>query len=525
MVAPLAHRHPAGRRLTHPDRILGHVPLPSDPKAPWPPTGQKPIQDDFATADAWWAGDPARLTALYTGSTSPAGSRWNSFWSRKNTTPTQQPTDLDRVHVPIASDIASAAADLLFGEPLKITVPGAGGDTPDAGAAKTQDRLDQLVDLVGLGSTLLEAAEVASGLGGVYLRPTWDPEIAPHPLLHVIHADRAVPEWRWGRLVAVTFWTVVSTEGDVVWRHLERHEPGQILTGLYCGDRDMLGVSQPLDAHPATARLEAEQDLTVMLGAPVMLARYVPNVRPNRRHRNQPVGRSDCAGLEPLMDALDEAMTSWMRDIDLGKRRIIVPSEFLETNGRGKGAVFNTDTRVFTPLEMDPAHQERAGIEMIDFDIRAGDHAATVATLAQQIVRSAGYSPQTLGFEGSGGLRTATEVSADEGKSAATTCRKQGYWTPPLVDVLELLLLIDARLFNSGVEPARPQVAFPDPNESSIREVGTTLNLISLAKAASTKTKVKMLHPEWSPQDVDDEVAAIRLEEGVVGDPTGGFPL
>ena len=35
------------------------------------------------------------------------------------------------------------------------------------------------------------------------------------------------------------------------------------------------------------------------------------------------------------------------------------------------------------------------------------------------------------------------------------------------------------------------------------------------ARAASTRTKVEMLHPEWDDQRLDDEVAAILDETGL----------
>ncbi|MCL4293905.1 MAG: capsid protein, partial [Acidimicrobiia bacterium] len=74
-------------------------------------------------------------------------------------------------------------------------------------------------------------------MGGVYLRTVWDTQVADHPMLDVVHADRAVPEFRWGRLVAVTFWRTLTADraAAVVWRHLERHEPGVIFHGLFEG--------------------------------------------------------------------------------------------------------------------------------------------------------------------------------------------------------------------------------------------------------------------------------------------------
>lgn len=497
------------------------MPLPLTDQ-PWPPTALAPIMGDITTADAWWTGDPNKLTAIHGGPT-PRGGRYRSFWSRAKQAQ-DQGKSFDRVHVPIASDIAATGADLLFGDEIDIKVPEAHGDKPDEAAVKAEARLLELADLVALQPTLLEAAEVCGALGGVYLRPTWDPASAAHPLLAVIHADRAVPEWRWGRLAAVTFWTVIATENDTVWRHLERHDPGSITTGLYAGDATRLGVAMPLDKRPETAGYEPEINTKALLGIDGILPRYVPNVRPNRRHRGTPHGRPDTQGLEPLMDALDEAMSSWMRDIELGKRRIIVPNEFLQRAGRGLGAGFDTDQSVFSPLDLDPAHAANAGITMVDFAIRTQDHLATTTELTRQIISSAGYSPQSFGMQGDGAAITATEVDANEGKSDRTTDRKGQYWRPQLVDVLMDLQRIDAAVFKSGVQPFRPQVEFGHQHHQDPAKTAETLNLIGMAQAASIETKVRMLHPEWETPQVLAEVAAIKAEQGLATDPTGGLP-
>ena len=64
----------------------------------------------------------------------------------------------------------------------------------------------------------------------------------------------------------------------------------------------------------------------ISTGSPGLAVVYVPNQRPSS-WRNDPLGqhlgRSDLAGVESLMDALDEAYSSWMRDIRLGKARLL----------------------------------------------------------------------------------------------------------------------------------------------------------------------------------------------------------
>lgn len=521
------------------------MPLPSEPKQPWPPMVWADVQREVDEAAAWYSGDPDKLSTFYSGPVTgqPQSSRrgWSRFWGRRSQDPRSTPRQ--QIHVPAAADIAATAADLLFGDAPRLIVPeahsddapqpsaeGEPADPVTSAASAAEERLQEWMEEGPLAATLLEAAEVASALSGVYLRPIWDEsrELVARPTLTVMHPDCAVPEFAFGQLAAVTFWRQLEAQGDGkdVWRHLERWEPGYVLHGLYRGDAKTLGVKMPLANHPATAKLgETHEDGIVQNpeGMDGLLCRYVPNVRPNRKHRGLPIGRSDYQGCEPMMDALDEAMTSWMRDIRLGQARIIVPQSYLERRGRGQGATFDLDAEVFTGLEMEPSgSQDARSIETVEFKLRTDEHATTTEALFTQIVSSSGYSPQSFGLKGEGAQMTATEVDAKEGKSDRTTGRKQRYWAPALSDMAYIMLGLDKAVYGSPIEPVRPRVAFRQ--DADLRSLASTLNLINLGRAASIETRVRMLNPEWDEPQIQQEAERIRKEEGV-GDPTGGLPL
>lgn len=500
------------------------MPLPSDSKAAWPPKAWVPILDTISESAAWYSGDPAALAARY-GHAAPRNER-PRFWSRD----TASGKIRQKLHVPAAADIATTSADLLFGETPAFTVPEAHEDQAEGDAKATQDRMDELAEQMGLANTLLEAAEVASGLGGVYLRAGWDADVVERPLLDVVHADHAIPVWRSGVLTQVTFWrTLTVDKGSSVWRHLECHEPGMVTHGLFVGTKDTIGVQVPLDRHPETADFAGESGDGVVAtpdGIDGLLVRYVPNVLPNRKHRGDRVGRADTAGTEPLMDALDETYTSWIRDIRVGQARIIVPSEFLNHRGRGKGAEFDLDQEVFSPLEMDPsAMSEGSVIKPVEFLIRTREHAETAAALFEQIISPAGYDGQTFGLHSGGSSeKTATEVRAREGRTLRTTGKKRRYCGPEISDMAEMLLVIDREIFGTQVTPMRPRVDFDDGLVEDPHRTAETLELFRRARAMSVETAVRMASPNLGPDEVDAEVARIRAEEGLtLDDPTGGF--
>lgn len=483
----------------------------------WPPAHMAATYQEMRVDDAWYTGNHRRLARLHTNSADPRKRRM--LWGRRSVD--HAPRRDTRLHVPLPGDIASTSADLLFADMPAITVAN----------TATQDRLTELLDEGRVHSSLLSAAEQAAALSGVFLRVTWDRELAQRPLLTVVQADAAVPEFRFGMLRAVTFWQELagSTEATV-WRHLERHEPGHIVHALYEGTKDNIGRSVPLTEHTETADIAASLDVdgdgqTITTGITELTAAYVPNMLPNRLHRGAPHGRSDYAApLYDLFDALDETWSSWMRDIRLARARLIVPDGYLRSEGAGQGASFDEDRDVWHGLKMPP--NEGSGITLSQFAIRVDEHARTSEAVVRQSAQSAGYSAQSFGLQGEGQAITATESDSRDQRSMVTRKKKVGYWKHPLADQTYVMQLLDVAQFGARYAPERPMVEFGDGVAESEQSRATTLELLTRANAASTGTKVKILHPDWDDTAVKVEVAAILRETGAgQPDPVPNFPM
>ncbi|MFK0296694.1 phage capsid protein [Streptomyces sp. NPDC090442] len=484
-----------------------------DANTPWPPPQYAPLYDEMRLDDAWYSGDRRRLATVYQGQQRREDGR-RRLWGRGRPRPGHHHQD-GRLHVPLPADIATTSADLLFSEPPVLSV-----DTPAA-----QARLDELTDADGLANTLLEAAEVAAALGGVYLRASWDTALGPRPMLTAVHADAAAPEFRWGRLTAVTFWRELVCDGaagGTVLRHLERHEVGRIVHGLYQGTPDTLGTRVPLTEHPDTAALVdslGPAGDTIETGLDQLTASYVPNIRPNRRHRGSPFGRSDYQSAHDLFDALDETWSSWMRDIRLARARLIVPDGYLRDHGPGRGASFDDDREIWQTLNIPPTEAGGAGITLSQFAIRVDEHERTAATITRQAVQLAGYSAQSFGI-GDETAATATEVTARERRSMITRDKKGRYWGPAVADMLHVLLQLDRQLFTPSLVPERPRIAFGDSVSEDPQSVAQTLSLLQQAQAVSVDTKVRILHPDWDEHATAAEVDRILTETGqAVPDP------
>ncbi|CAL9313904.1 capsid protein [Streptomyces sp. SudanB91_2054] len=504
------------------------MPLP-EKNTPWPPI-HPAIRSDMEDWAAWFSANPDRLAYRYrTRSTRSYGpgqagqvqnrpsqyrgglvgtlARW--FWGE----PTPLGEKRANLHMPLARDIARTSSDLLYSEPPTLKVQG----------KNAQKQLEQLMD-DGLKRTLIAAGESSAALGGAYLRIVWDTDISDRPWIGVVHADGAAPEFVHGdKLRAVTFWTVILSDGQRVVRHLERHEPGKILHGVYDGSEDNLGKPVDLGAFEATKSFLPERALPRGMERKLVVA-YLPNTMFAPDWRDIPgaagLGTSDFQGAETFLSAIDETYTSWMRDVRLAKSRLIVPAGYLMSSGPGMGAIWE-DREVYAPMNVPPTIDQQ--ITENQFLIRHEEHRATIEELTGKVIRNAGYSGNTFGDDSAGAAVTATEIKARSARSMSTRARKTELSVPGIADITEsYLMLLASGMFPgySDVEAERPDVTFQDSVQDDIKTLAETAALFQQAEAASTEVKVALLHPDWDERRQAEEVRRIQQETGrLVEDP------
>lgn len=516
------------------------MPLPSD-DADWPPKRIEPALELMELHDAWYTGDAMQLTAAY------QNQRWTNrrtqyagglvgfaarlWWGKP------QPAGEARVklHLPLPADIATMSADLLFSEPPRIVLPNASKTSSDGTIVKSpeQEKIEAIVNVPGTHTTLLATAELSAALGGGYLRFIWDRDLMDHVRIERVDADNALPSFRNGILTDVLFWSVVSDEDDPkVLRHVELHEPGKITHALYSGHSDKLGTRVPFSESPATEWLtkltpEAvpgvsgdDREKVLTTGVKGLTACYVPNMGPNREFRKNAYlgtfGRSDYAGLEPAFDAIDEAWTSWSRDIRLAKARIIVPNAYLESNGPGEGSRFDTEREVYEGMDFLTSDPGSRAITPQQFQIRVQEHMQSITEWTRYVLRGAGYSPSTLGEQGSSVQRTATEVVAEERLSDRTRDKKINYWKAALRDFVRTWIELDGIVYGNAVTlDEAPEIRFPSESQQDPEELARIAAMLASSASASVMTRVRSMHPEWDGQTVNEEVERIYQEQGL----------
>ncbi|MBW1639239.1 hypothetical protein G3H63_09160 [Microbacterium resistens] len=511
------------------------MPLP-DGNVTWPPKEFEEYFELLRIFDGWYVGDldflsteyrhrPITHRAQYNGGLVGIGAR--AWWGKPPAAGEQR----SRLHIPLAADIATLSADYLFSEAPRVVLPGERSKDGTSERDTMQDRAEKVINTPAFHSLLLESGEVASALGGTYLRLVWSQDQLDAVHADSVAADAAIPTFRFGRLHEVTFWRELADDNGKVWRHLEHHEPGAVEHGLYRGSRDKLGDLMPVKERPETAWLaEGVKDyeggpVRIETGVKGLTAAYVPNMRPNKLFRKSPrltqLGVSDFSDITQIFDAVDEVWSSWMRDIRIAKARIIVAKQYLESGGFGQGASFDYDREVYEGINaLTGPDGKSIGITTFQPDIRGDQFAAAIKELRDQAMRSAGWTPGSAGAADSG-LRTATEIKADERLSERTRDKKINYWKT-LSPFFLTWLQLDASLYGGTAPQEEPEFRFPAEAQADQESMARTNQMLYAAQSASVETRVRAQHPEWDGETVNSEVKKIMAEFGIgaAADPT-----
>ena len=135
-----------------------------------------------------------------------------------------------------------------------------------------------------------------------------------------------------------------------------------------------------------------------------------------------PLGISVYANALDTLQALDVAFDSFAREFILGKKRIIVPSSCVQTvvdiETGNHMRYFDADDEAYVALKCD----EESDLKITDntVELRVDEHIKAINALLNILCFQTGLSSGTLSFDGSEGMKTATEVISQESKTART---------------------------------------------------------------------------------------------------------
>lgn len=519
------------------------MPMPAE-STPWPPPEWLAAYVAYEENNAWWTGNRDELVSMYGG----GGSRGSAsalakpvrggvvqevvrairergrtfFWGQKGQT-TAGPTL--RSHLPAAANLATLSSDLQFANSPRFLIPGEESDSTKPEALLLRKLMDSDRSLSQLGVY----GETKAALGAAICIPMWDRELAPGEVWwESFGPDTAIPEFRSGRLAAVTLWSEV-VEDRQVWRLLSHHGvengAGYVEHALFVGTVDNLGKRVDLLAHKLGEQYADLVDSSSRVATNLRRLDAVYGVNsPTVEWRRDPflryAGRSDFAQLHGLFDDLDRTWSSWMRDIRLGVGRTFVPSAYLQSLGRGNGAQFDELAEYITKIDMpgDVGDSGRLPIHNQQHDIRVEQHEASLNAGYREILRKAGYSPSVWG-DGAGqggGQITATEIEDRNAASERTRSKKNMHDRQALGELARIVMEVHSVQYGGGLQVMEdlPAVEFPEMSQESPQSIAETVSLLDAAGAISLLQKVTRANPEWTSAQVTAEVSAIREARG-----------
>lgn len=472
-------------------------------------------------AYVWYVGDPYMLHQFYSEHT--YGEETLGFWEQNRTN-----KETSRVHTATASDIAQTSASLLFAKPPIIRI-----DEKDI----ADTVYTEITDITEFYSVLTEAAELCAACGGVFLKlnsigglvseESIELEaIPPHNVYPIFHRTKLAEVYCFDEIATDT--NDVTGENQTYVTYIREHR--------YLKGKDLIVETDVVDASNNT--ILNTKSITGVKGyeyiSPSVVVKnyghlgvvYVPNRKPNSVNPASQQGRSDYEKCYTMMAAFDEIATNWIRDIRLGKSIMFIDGTLLETK-KGTGVAgdttkafrSNTEAYVNTSFDSDPAAlsgKTREPITSVQAEIRSSEFSVAYDKFEQDIIRKSGYSIETFGHDTKSYMSTGSHVSKMERRTSQTLDKKQRYWVTGIKNILKALELYGT-VAGVSMPTGTVTVDFADGSSSDIQGTSEAIRNLRQVQALSTHGAVKMQHPEWTDEQVEQELDRIEVVEEPAG--------
>lgn len=422
---------------------------------------------------------------------------------------------------PVPRMISKAKANLLFGEAPSVR----------AVAERDQENLDRLARENGLAGghapELHRAAMIASSEQEVFGRVYVDPSLADQPVIEFVSPRSVIPRFRGRFLVGATFVTEWRESSTTVIRLLEHYDPGVVRAELYRGSNISLGTKMPLDGYEATA---GKLDV-VYTGIDRPLVAFIPNSLDADPAR----GFGDYRGLEERFLAINEAATIQQENLRLaGKKRALLDAKYLR-NGRlpdGDDVFIRSDSSAV-------AGEGGKPMQLIEYGFEAQQTIAYLDSLVDATLTYGGTAPQLVGRHVDGAAISGTALRLKMVHSLMEASGTGGHFDRGTQQLLRWAAVLDGRRTTEGGFGRRwqspdepPSITRGDGLPRDDMEAAQWLVMAAGAEAISLEEKVRWLHPDWSDDQVDDELGRIREEQGSTAAPNeeppnlgpGGIP-
>jgi len=394
----------------------------------------------------------------------------------------------DYTPVPLARDIARFSSQLLFSDPVTLTIEG-DVEQKALDAWSLFNRLDQF---------LADAGDNIASEGSGALRIIRDDVVSgAYPLLVFEPADRVVWATRHGRFTSGGVVVVEREDAEnpsgVRWRLLEYHEPGKVRRALYKGGITRLGNRVGLQEGPPEFR-ELKDEVSTGVDKPSLIPWL-----------NVPGGHSDISGLNSLLDAADDAETIGRKKARASKPLTFVHRKLADKSGNADldGAILVGEGSV-SPVE---APEELARV--VQGKMEAEDHRVYTDHLREMAVSLAGYSLASWGFGDGGRADSGRALKLRQMRTIITTSGKTRMARDAISEACGVAL---GMMLGRPVDQVKPEIKFGSGFPVDRTEQAEELANLRDAGLVSTRQALRELHPEWPEDRIEAEMVEISTE-------------
>jgi len=321
-----------------------------------------------------------------------------------------------------------------------------------------------------------------------------------------------------GIVVAAAFWRQLdSDDKNVVYRHLELQSDGETINRLYRGKTDKLGDPIALAAHSETEDLDEEWTH----GLPMLCGRVVNGAG---LHDDIGVGVSDYYRIKSFLLALDEAATIGAENATLTlKKRLFMQGQILKENGdfdAGKDII-----RVESSEET-VGEQSSVPIQAVEYSFDAAELVTWREHLTKTILNRVGLVPQITGDNVEGQAESGTAIRLRFLPTTLAATGRSREWIAALPQILSLAMRLDslplddggfaqAKTYSDGYDVTVELSSILPRDE---QEIVSANALAVTSQIRSRKIAIRDQHPEWTEEQIDEELQQILTETSTLLD-------
>ncbi len=443
----------------------------------------------------WYRGDPSELEQFYRQTAYDNVSK-SRFWAAV-------PSDdlsIRKIHSGIPAMIIERLADIVIADLNAIEIE----DESDTDLWNEINEDNDFYEL--LGNSIIEA--LATGDGAFKI--TIDTNITEYPIIEFFSGERVEYVRERNRLQEIIF----KTDYTHRQRDYQLHEiygKGKITFKLYDSDGDeVLLNTVPEVEKIVKVLIENNSDNFEFKGDFIMA---IPLMF-FKNHKWPDRGKSLFDSKGDSFDALDEVISQWIDAIRSGRVQKYIPNDLLPRDPQtGEPIKPNAFDNQFIKVGESMQEEYKSEIKMVQPDIIYEAFVNTYANALDMCLQGI-ISPSTLGID----LKKTDNAEAQREKEKATLYTR-GKIIERLQDVIPQLVDVVLKVYdNMKSKVLQDYEATVEFGEYASPDFDSVVETVGKAKAdgvMSTERAVEELYPDWTDDERAEEVARIKLEEGI----------